>query len=176
MVSSPARASQTYLPDTSEAGLAEVHGFLAAHLAARGTAVEPRYLLVGAGEGDQIELPAALHEVLVQVAEAFAAGRAVTVAPQSTTLTTQEVGDLLGVSRPTVVRLVESGDLPAERVGNRRRILLTDALAYRDQRRAAQYQMLAETSVDLDEEEDGNVVRERLREIRRIASERRRSR
>lgn len=176
MAAVSARASQTYLPDTSDTGLAEVHGFLAAHLAARGTAVAPRYLIVGADEGDQVEIPEALHEVLLQVAEAFAAGRAVTVAPRSTTLTTQEVADLLGVSRPTVVRLVESGDLPAERIGNRRKILLTDALAYREQRRTAQYQMLAETSVDLDEEEDGEIVRERLREVRRMVAEQRRSR
>ena len=176
MAGATARASQTYLPDTSDPRLAEVYSFLAAHEVARGSAVPSRTLLVGAGEGDQIELPAALFDVLVQVAGAFVEGRAVTVAPQGTSLTTQEVADLLGVSRPTVVRLVEAGVLPAERVGNRRRVLLADALAYREQRRAAQYRMLAETSVDVDEEEDGEVVRQRLREVRRLAAERRRAR
>ena len=47
-------------------------------------------------------------------------------------LTTQQVADLLGVSRPTVVRLIDDGELAAERIGNRRKVLLKDALDYRD--------------------------------------------
>ncbi len=168
------RSPQTYLPAEAGRGIAEVRSFLAAHQAVHGETIPPRYLLIGDGEGEQIELPAPLYRALVQVAEALAAGRAVTIAPQTTTLTTQQVADLLGVSRPTVVRLVERGDLPAERVGNRRRIVLADALDYRDRRRAQQYAMLAETAVELDEEEDPEAVRERLRAVRRLSAERRR--
>ena len=77
---------------------------------------------------------------------------------------------LLGVSRPTVVRLVESGALAAERNGNRR-LLLSDVLAYSDRRRARQYAML--TAVDIDDEDDPAEVIARLREARRAAVERR---
>lgn len=49
------------------------------------------------------------------------------------------------MSRPTVVRLIDEGELPARKVGSHRRILLTDLLGYRDQivaeRRAALDQM-----------------------------------
>lgn len=63
---------------------------------------------------------------------ALHAGKAVTIAPQSMTLTTQQAADLLGVSRPTVVRLIKSGELAAERIGNRHRLVLDDVLAYRE--------------------------------------------
>lgn len=62
---------------------------------------------------------------------ALHAGKAVTIAPQSMTLTTQQAADLLGVSRPTVVRLIKSGELAAERIGNRHRLVLDDVLAGR---------------------------------------------
>ena len=89
--------------------------------------------------------------------------------------TENELCDLLGVSRPTVVRLADAGALPSERYGNRRRIRLGDLLAYRDERRDQQYAMLAATSVDVNDEDDIEQVRERLREARREVSARRRS-
>ena len=82
-------------------------------------------------------------------------------------LTTQQAADLLGVSRPTVVRLITDGTLPAERIGNRHRLLLDDVLAYREERRNRQYEALAATAVDIDAEDDLEVLRQRLREARR---------
>jgi excisionase family DNA binding protein len=111
--------------------------------------------------------------VLVQVVAALAAGKAVTVSPTEPQLTTQQAADLLGVSRPTVVRLIESGELVAERIGNRRRLLLGEVLAYRERRRARQYAFLAATAVDLDDEDNPAEMIERLREARRRAAEER---
>lgn len=51
------------------------------------------------------------------------AGNAVTIAPQTMKLTTQQAADPLGVSRPTVVRLITGGTLPAGRIGNHHRLL-----------------------------------------------------
>lgn len=99
---------------------------------------------------------------------------AVTIAPQTMKLTTQQAADLLGVSRPTVVRLITDGTLSAERIGNRHRLLLDDVLAYREQRRNRQYEALAATAVDIDADDDPEVVRQRLREARRVVAERRR--
>lgn len=171
----PALAPQTYLPSPSDTEeLAEVRSFLAAH-AKRGGEREPRYYLVGNDEGEQVELPRPIYEALLLVADALASGKAVTVAPEATLLTTQQAADILGVSRPTVVRLIDGGELPSERHGNRRRIRLGDLLEYRDRRRDAQYRMLASTAVDLDDEGDPSTVREQLREARRVMAERRRS-
>lgn len=167
-------ASQTYVPEESASGAAEVLSFLAAHADKRGTEPARRFLLVGGDEGEQIELPRTVYLALVQVVEALAAGKAVTVSPQEPQLTTQQAADLLGVSRPTVVRMIESGELAAERNGNRRRLLLSDVLAYRERRRARQYAMLAATSVDIDDEDDPAEMIDRLREARRAAATARR--
>jgi excisionase family DNA binding protein len=166
---------QTYLPEPTEQ-VAEVLSFIKAHEDVRGARPTPRYSLAGAGEHEHVELPAAVHRVLLQVLEAMKAGKAVTVAPQSQLLTTQQAADLLGVSRPTVVKLIEEGALPADTPGKRRRMVkLDDLLDYRARRREAQYRALLETSTDYDEDlEDPRVTEERFRRVRaEVAAERR---
>jgi excisionase family DNA binding protein len=85
------------------------------------------------------------------------------------------VADLLGVSRPTVVRLINGNVLPAERIGNRHRLLLDDVLAYRDERRKRQYDALAATAIDIDSDDDPETIRKQLREARRVVAARRRN-
>ncbi len=170
------RDSETYLPVADNAAeLAQVHDFLAAHEAAGRGAVAPRYFLAGAEVGDQVEIPEEVHRVLRKVVDALAHGLAVTVAPQSTTLTTQQAAALLGVSRPTVVKILDEGALPFERVGTHRRLLLTEVLAFREQRRAAQYAALAATAIDIDDEGDLDAVLADLRAARRSAADRRKT-
>jgi len=117
-----------------------------------------------------------VYRVLRQVIEAMDQGLAVTVAPQSQTMTTQQAAELLGVSRPTLIRLLETDRIPYERVGSHRRVRLRDVLAYRDQRRAEQYRALEATTVDIDDEEDVAIALASLREARRTVAERRRAR
>ncbi len=81
--------------------------------------------------GQHLILPAEVFEVLRDIVEAMAAGQAVTIAPVHQRLTTQEAADLLGVSRPTLVKLLEAGDIPFEQPGRHRRVRLADVLAYR---------------------------------------------
>ena len=95
-------------------------------------------------DGTRLPLPEPIAEVLSEVAHALAQGQAVTVAPQHTTLTTQQAADLLGVSRPTLVKLLESGELPYTQPGRHRRIRLTDLLAYRERIRTERKEGLDE--------------------------------
>lgn len=168
---------QTYLPP-SDARVAEVLSFIKAHAQARGERPAPRYFLAGADEGDQIELPQAAYRALVQILEALNAGKAVTVAPQNQTLTTQQAADLLGVSRPTVVKLIDRGELRADTPGTRRRMIrLNDLLDYKARRREAQYEALMALAVDdYDADENPEKVAEDLRRVRAEVAERRRTR
>lgn len=88
-----------------------------------------------APDGTLVHLPSAVYEVLSQVIVAMRAGRAITIAPLAQRLTTQEAADLLGVSRPTLIKLLDDGKIPFELPGRHRRIRLDDLLAYRDRRR-----------------------------------------
>jgi excisionase family DNA binding protein len=124
---------ETYLPEDAS-HLSAGHDFLAAHELKHGRMSAARYMFVGPEKGNQVDLPEELHRVLVQVVESLQAGLAVTVAPQTMRLTTQQAADLLGISRPTLVSLVESGAIPFERLRTHRKLMLRDVLEYRGKR------------------------------------------
>jgi len=93
-------------------------------------------LIVRLPDGSDLPVPSVLAKAWRAVAAELANGGTVTVLPTETLLTPTEAAELLGVSRPYVVRLLDAGTIPAERLPNsrHRRIKLTDLLAYRDQR------------------------------------------
>lgn len=103
-------------------------------------------------DGQELTLPASMYEVLRRAAHQLAAGQAVSIVPIGTQLSTQQAADLLGVSRPHVVKLLDSGEIPHSKVGKHRRVLLSDVLAYRDRqagRRAEALDELSRLSEDL---------------------------
>jgi excisionase family DNA binding protein len=81
-------------------------------------------------------------------------------------LTTSQAADLLGVSRPTVIKLLDEGKIPYERIGTHRRIQLRDVLYFREERREEQYRALDEMAILQDDEEDVATALARLRNIR----------
>ncbi len=163
---------ETYLPEAGDQ-VAEVYDFMNAHEATGRERPEPRYLLIGSAPGEQVELPVGIYRVLRQVVEAMQHNLAVTVSPQTRTLTTQQAADLLGISRPTVIKLLDEQKIPFERTANHRRILLQDLLAFRERRRAAQYAALEATSVALDDEDDVETVLRELQDARHEVARRR---
>ncbi len=106
-------------------------------------------LLLGP-DGEQVPLPEEVYRVLVEVVQAMREGKVITLVPRTQRLTTQEAADFLGVSRPTLVKLLEEGKIPYEQPGRHRRIMFTDLLAYqerlREERRAALDRMTEEAS------------------------------
>ncbi|MBY8874084.1 helix-turn-helix domain-containing protein [Micromonospora sp. PLK6-60] len=82
-------------------------------------------------DGEEVEVPAQLVDVLRQISAMLARGDGVAISAIARELTTTEAAKLLGMSRPTLVRLLDSGAIPAHRVGSHRRVFLSDALAFR---------------------------------------------
>lgn len=146
MATSSAGVDATTYLATSE-DLAEIVNLVEV-LARRGVVVPAAVPALVDGEGHRVELPRPVFEALREVVRALAAGQGVTVAPHNALLTTQEAADLLGVSRPTLVKLLIAGEIPFERRGRHRRVMLADVLDYqrrsRAERRAVLAQMVAE--------------------------------
>lgn len=163
----------TYMPDESDKDqLGRLCDFLTAHEQAGRGEIQSQYFLSGAAAGDRVELPRHVYEVLLQVVAAMEKGLPVTVAPRSHVLTTQQAADLLGLSRPTVIKLVDSGEIPHSMAGSHRRIKLEDVLAYQRRRREEQYAALEATAVDYAEGEDLATVLSALRSTRKAVANR----
>lgn len=99
-------------------------------------------------DGHSVELSNAAAAGLRELLEAIADGDAPVVVRRASTLTTQQAADMLNVSRPHVVKLIDRGDIPSHKVGVHRRVALDDLLAYRDRRRAEQDAFLDEMTAD----------------------------
>lgn len=79
--------------------------------------------------------------------------KAIFIAPEDKQLTTQEAADMLGVSRPYLIKLLEEHKIPFFKVGMHRRILFGDLMRYkkeRDREREKALEKIAEISQELD--------------------------
>lgn len=81
---------------------------------------------------ESVVLPAGSLELFNSILEAMAAGHGVFIYPQQAELTTMEAADMLNVSRPYLIKLLEAGDIPYHKVGRHRRIRLDDLLNYKE--------------------------------------------
>ncbi|MGH3562772.1 MAG: helix-turn-helix domain-containing protein [Mycobacterium sp.] len=141
-------ADHTVLPD-HDSGFADVMTVVK-HLQAGGRGVITC--------GDQsAELPAELADVLVRAVQALAEGQAVTISPHRTTLTTQEAAEILGVSRPTLVKLLKEDKIPFTQPGRHRRVQLADVLAFQEHQARARAEALDELA-NAPDPDQGNAV------------------
>ena len=93
----------------------------------------PLKLRVRDSEQDQpIDLPAGAVDLLMHVLEAMAAGQGVTLIPESAELTTVQAADVLNVSRPFLIKLLDQKAIPHRKVGKHRRIRMEDVMAYKN--------------------------------------------
>lgn len=109
-------------------------------------------LLLDEPTEQQIVLPRAAARLLAAMLAELANGNAVSLVPLHAELTTQQAADLLGVSRPFLIGILERGEIPYRRVGNRRRVPVADLLRYQqeqDSRTRAAVAALTEQAEEL---------------------------
>lgn len=93
-------------------------------------------------EGEKQVIPAPIYRALCDIVESLRQGQAVSIVPTKIRLTTQQAADFLHISRPTLVKLLTSGEIPYTTVGRHRRVQLTDLLAYEKAQEEARNEFL----------------------------------
>lgn len=96
------------------------------------------------GDRIEIELLPAIGQLMLDVLTHVAKGEMVTFVPYGAELTTKEAADLLNVSRPFLVSLLEAGAIPFHKVGSHRRVRASDLLDYRQRRHEERSDALAD--------------------------------
>lgn len=105
-----------------------------------------------AANGEQIDIPESLHQVLHHVVQAFVKGRIISIIPENCEMTTQQAADFLNVSRPYLIKLLEQGEIPHIKVGTHRRVPFQDVMKYKEQRDMKRRQALQELTQFLQDE------------------------
>jgi excisionase family DNA binding protein len=127
------------LPDAERPALKLLNETLA-HVA---VADHGKAMLIGPN-GEDVEIPASLFRVLRQAVALLTKGARVVVAPIDKEISTQEAADLLNVSRPYLVSLIDKEEIPCEKTGRYRKLRFGEVLAYKEQRNANRRRILAE--------------------------------
>ncbi|MDK7741346.1 helix-turn-helix domain-containing protein [Helcobacillus massiliensis] len=125
-----ASSRHTVLPPEDLEQMLDLSHFLAQHSEPAG--------LVGP-DGQCVPLPLEAYTVLREIVDAMRQGKAITVVPVDKTLTTQEAANFLGISRPTLVKILESGEIDFTYTtgGRHRRVRLQDLVDYQEKKRRA---------------------------------------
>jgi excisionase family DNA binding protein len=97
-----------------------------------------RFAAEASEPGSTVEVPEELSAIIAQVVDAVARGHVVTVSAMPEELSTTAAAQLLGVSRPTPMRKVNSGEIPSHKVGSHTRLLTADVLNEQHARRRRQ--------------------------------------
>lgn len=85
------------------------------------------------GQPFTLALPTTALKMLTELLSEMGKGHGVKLSSVHTELTTQQAADLLSMSRPTFIKLLDIGEMPYHRTGNRRKIALADVVTYQQQ-------------------------------------------
>lgn len=123
--------AKTELPTDAEVSMAkESSRLLSLHLSTKEESQSIR-VIDQAGEHEAVRVPTAAFRLLIDILSEMAQGNAVSMIPVHAELTTQEAADMLNVSRPYLVKLLDSGEIPFHKVGSHRRVYYRDLAAYK---------------------------------------------
>lgn len=134
------------IPSETDAVLAKATSRLLAARIRSGSPLEIRFSDVRGPEGN-VTIPASAAQLLVRILDEMAQGNAVTLIPVHAELTTQEAADLLRISRPSLIQILDEGKIDYRRVGTHRRVRFDAVMRYRreldEARRAALRELAA---------------------------------
>lgn len=125
-------------PSAQDAAIARVSRQLLSRYARQKRSLRLR--VADADHERPIELPAGAVALLMDILEAMAAGRGITLVPENAELTTVQAAEVLNVSRPFLIKLLDDGTIPHRKVGKHRRVRMEDVMAFKvqnDHRREA---------------------------------------
>lgn len=94
--------------------------------------------------GESIKVPVQALKLLAKILKETSKGRPVSVVPLATELTTQAAAELMGCSRPHLIKLLEEGKIPFTKVGKHRRIKYSDVLQFKREEKEAQRNLIIE--------------------------------
>jgi len=103
-----------------------------------------RFRLIGSRGAKTVEVPASAARMLVRILEEMAQGNATALIPVQAELTTQEAADMLNVSRPSLIQLLDEGKVAFRKVGTHRRVRFASVMAYKRSADADRRAALAE--------------------------------
>jgi|TARA_B110000093_G_C12893047_1_gene376940 excisionase family DNA binding protein len=102
--------------------------------------------------GKFITIPKKALTLLSAIIQNMAEGKTISIVPSNSEVSTQQAADMLNVSRPHLIKLLEAKKIPFNKVGSHRRILLKDIMEYKEQlakQREAQLDFLSNQAQDL---------------------------
>lgn len=100
---------------------------------------------------EKIKIPLSALKLLGEILKAMGEGKMISVVPIATEVTTQAAAELLGCSRPHLVKLLEEGKIAFTKVGKHRRIKFDDIVHYRQEMKQQQKQHIIDI-MNADEE------------------------
>lgn len=113
---------------------------------------ENKELQISTSNGESIALPNSVTDIFRTVINVIAQGKGISLIPVAEEVTTTQGAEILNISRPYLMRLIENGEIPYHQVGTHKRINLQDLLEYkkiRDTKRKKGLQKLTELSQEL---------------------------
>ena len=120
------------LPTAEEVAIARDSGrALSAHLQTRAQTQQIE-IFDDKGASHPVRVPVSALRLLVDVLTEIGEGNAVSIIPVHAELTSQEAADVLNVSRPHLVKLLESKEIPFHKTGTHRRVRYQDVIAYKE--------------------------------------------
>jgi excisionase family DNA binding protein len=117
------------IPSEAEAALARETKEILAPRIGKNSSLDLRAM--NSASEPTVKIPASAARLLVQILDEMSRGNAVKIVPVHAELTTQEAADLLNVSRPTLIQMLEQGQIPFRKVGTHRRISFTKAMEHK---------------------------------------------